>query len=151
MSRGEGQLQRRIVRLVEKAVQRGDGPLTRRELEDRLSPEGYRSDNILRSLRGLSRAGLLEYREARFPSNCLIRPPTPFVPFTDEAIMAMLSEPGWKPSPGTDAPAHRTHTQPRGVGEKNPRVYEAGAEPWVEASPAIERAAWAPGEGGDAV
>ncbi len=118
MSRGEGLLQRRILRLVEKAVQRGDGSLTRRELEDHLEPEGYRSDNVLRALRGLSRAGLLEYREARFPSNCTIRPPKPIF-FSDEAIMAMLSEPGWKPSP--DAPTHRKHTpnQPRG-GESNP-------------------------------
>ncbi len=148
MSRGEGQLQRRILRLVEKAVQRGDGSLTRRDLEDRLSPEGYRSDNILRSLRGLSRAGLLEYREARFPSNCTIRPST-HICFSDEELGALLAEPGWKQSP--DAPTHRKHTpnQPCG-GERNPRVCEVTADPWVEASPAIERASWAPGKGADA-
>ncbi len=97
MSRGEGQLQRRILRLVEKAVQRGDGSLSRRELEDHLEPEGYRSDNVLRALRGLARAGLIEYREARFASNSVVHPPRPFTPFSDEEITQMLSEPGWRP------------------------------------------------------
>ncbi len=144
MSRGHGYLQRRIMRIVERG-----GATTRAALEDHLSREKFRSDNILRAIRGLSRAGLVEFREARFASNSVVGPPKPIF-FSDEAIGAMLSEPGWKPSP--DAPTHRKHTpnQPRG-GESNPRVCEGRAEPWVEASPAMERAAWAPGEGGDAV
>ena len=144
MSRGHGYLQRRIMRIVERG-----GATTRAALEDHLEPEGYRSDNVLRALRGLSRAGLLEFREARFASNSVVGPPKP-VFFSDEEIMAMLSEPGWRKVP--DAPAHRKYApnRPRG-GERTPRVCEEEAEPWVEASPAIERAAWAPGEGGDAV
>lgn len=88
MSRGCGYLQRRVLRLVEK-----NGGVTRAALEDRLcDEEGHRSDNLLRAIRGLARAGAIEYREARFASNCLVRPPAPFVPFTDEEIFEMLSQ-----------------------------------------------------------
>ncbi len=145
MSRGAGYLQRRIMRIVERG-----GATTRAAIEGRLSMEGFRGDNILRAIRGLSRAGLVEFQEARFASNSVVSPPKP-VFFSDEEIAAMLSEPGWKQVP--DAPMHRKYApnRPRG-GERNPRVCEGTAEPWVEASPAIERAAWAPGEGGgDAV
>ena len=103
MSRGHGYLQRRIMRIVERG-----GATTRAALEDHLEPEGYRSDNVLRAVRGLSRAGQVEYREARFPSNCTIRPPRP-IGFSDEELGALLAEPGWKPSPGTLAPTHRKH------------------------------------------
>lgn len=111
MSRGEGLLQKRILGLVEKAARRGDEPPTRRDLEDRLGREGHRSDNVLRAIRGLSRAGLVEYREARFPSNCVVRPPRPFKPFSDEEILAMLAEPGWRPSP--EAPTRRKRAPKR--------------------------------------
>ncbi len=111
MSRGEGLLQRKILRLVERAARRGDGPLTRRDLENRLcQQEGFRSDNVLRAIRGLARSGRVEYMERRFPSNCLIRPPKPFVPFTDAEIGAMLEESGWSTgiNPGEAAAAQNT-------------------------------------------
>jgi len=115
LSRGCGYLQRRLLRLVEKAERRGD-VLTRRDLEDRLCAEGYRSDNVLRAIRGLARAGKVRYVERRFASNCLIRPPRTFIPFTDEQIFEMLEEPGWSTGVTPDAAKKTTR-----VSEENPQ------------------------------
>ena len=112
-------LQRRISRMVERAARRGDGPLTRRDLENRLCQEGFRPDNILRAIRGLARSGQVEYLERRFASNCLIRPPKPFVPFTDEEIAAMLTSPGWSTGVNLSEAAAAHNTTPR-VREYNP-------------------------------
>jgi len=146
VSRGHGYLQRRILRLVEKAQLRGDAPLTRRDLENRLEPEGYRSDNVLRAIRGLSRAGLAEFREARFAANSVVSPPKPFAPFSDEEIMNMLSEPGWRQIPDAPTRRERTPDRPRS-GKKNPRVCEEMTELRVEASPAAPREIGSPDPG----
>lgn len=140
MSRGQGYLQRRIMRIVERG-----GATTRAALEDRLGREGFRSDNVLRAIRSLSGAGLVEFREARFASNSVVGPPKPIF-FSDEEVMAMLSEPGWEPCPDAPTRRERTPNRPRGR-EKYPRVCEEKAKPWVEASPAALRGVRSPDPG----
>jgi len=74
----------------------------------------------LRAIRGLARSGRVEFLERRFASNSVIRPPRPFVPFTDEEIFEMLEEPGWSTGGTPDA------------AKKTPRVNEGNPLPRVE-------------------
>jgi hypothetical protein len=63
LSRGPGICQRAILKQLKAS---GEGHLTRAELEDCLVPLGYRSDTILRSIRGLDRLRLVRHEEGRF-------------------------------------------------------------------------------------
>jgi hypothetical protein len=88
MGRGKGYLMRRIVAELEAS---DDGTLTRAQLEDALVPLGFRSDNILRSIRALDRIHVLRLREGRFAETSkviLSQPVETRIP--EDEILALL-------------------------------------------------------------
>lgn len=92
MSRGPGLLMRRVIAELKKAHSHC---LTRRQLEDRLCPEGYRSDNVLRAVRTLARMYKVSYVERRFPEDSTVHLPIPVEnPIPEEEIYALLERSG---------------------------------------------------------
>ena len=88
MSKGPGFLMRRVVEELEAT---DDGTLTRAELEDVLVPLGFRSDNILRSIRALDRIHVLRLAEGRFAetSRVILSQPVE-IPIPEDQILAIL-------------------------------------------------------------
>jgi hypothetical protein len=82
LSRGPGTCQRAILKELEVS---GEGRLTRAELEDGLVPLGYRSDTILRSIRGLDRLRLVRHEEGRFAETSIIT-------FNSEPVVYLSNE-----------------------------------------------------------
>jgi hypothetical protein len=88
MSKGSGFLMRKIVEALTAAE---DGTLTRAQLEDALVPLGFRTDNILRSIRALDRRRVLRLAEGRFAetSRVILSQPVK-TPIPEDEILAML-------------------------------------------------------------
>ena len=78
-------------KIVEALTAAEDGTLTRAQLEDALVPLGFRSDNILRSIRSLDRIHVLRLTEGRFAETSrvvLFRPVETRIP--EDEILAIL-------------------------------------------------------------
>jgi hypothetical protein len=94
VSRGSGLLMRRVVAELEKTE---TGTMTRRQLEEVLCSEdvGFRSDNLLRSVRVLAHRYEVGYVERRFPDNSTVSLPRRVEnPLSDEQIYALLERLG---------------------------------------------------------
>ena len=91
MSRGPGYCMRRVKDEVEKA---GNKSMTRRELEDVLcGEEGFRSDNVLRSIRTLHSLRVAYYQEGRFPETSRVSIPQPVEnPLSNEEVFALIDK-----------------------------------------------------------
>lgn len=79
---------RRIIDLLEEALGRR---LSRVALEQELvEREGYRSDNVLRSLRALHRKYLISFAERRFKASSFAALPKEVKPMSDEEVFRLL-------------------------------------------------------------
>jgi hypothetical protein len=79
---------REILRLLESSEGKS---MTRRELDDELCPRGFRSDNVLRSIRTLDAMYEVAYREGRFPETCTVVLFQPVAdPIPDDVILKIL-------------------------------------------------------------
>ena len=93
MSRGPGLLMRRVVEELKKVEGK---TRTRRELEEALCPQGFRSDNILRAVRTLAAMHAVGYAEGRFADDSRVSLPQPLLPLTNEQLdelLALLEKP----------------------------------------------------------
>ena len=78
-------------KIVEALTAAEDGTLTRAQLEDALVPLGFRSDNILRSIRALDRNHIVRLKEGRFAETSKVILAQPIeTPIPEDEILAML-------------------------------------------------------------
>ena len=88
MSRGLGICMRRVLTLLKEAPERR---LSRVELEQELvEREGYRSDNVLRSVRALRGRYLISFTERRFKASSFAALPAEVEPMSDEEVFRLL-------------------------------------------------------------
>ncbi len=96
MSKGPGFLGRRIVEVLWASP---EGRITRRELQDALTPEGFEASNILRSLRSLHRQHVVYLDEKRTSEKSALDASKVYLllretpePVSDEKIGEILKE-----------------------------------------------------------
>jgi len=88
VSRGPGLLMRKIVAELEGAENKS---ANRAELEDALCPLGFRSDNVLRSIRTLDAMYVAAYREGRFAHDSTVHLFQPVEnPLTNEEVYELI-------------------------------------------------------------
>ena len=90
VGRGPGFLMRRVAAELENAEGKA---MTRRELEAVLLPQGFRSDNLLRSIRTLAAMRKVHFREGRFSDTSTVRLFEPVAnPLSNERVAEILAE-----------------------------------------------------------
>jgi hypothetical protein len=90
MSRGPGQLQRRVLERLHKVP---GGSMSRRALEERFAGHGrYTSSNLRRALVSLARMGYVSLQEGPNLDQSYVRLPPPAEPLSDEVISQLLAQ-----------------------------------------------------------
>lgn len=88
MSKGPGRCQRAILALLEAAP---EGELTRRQIEDALTPKGFLRSNILRSTRALVRERRVILQEGRSLDASIVWLPPPPTPVSEAKVAELLA------------------------------------------------------------